>query len=441
MENLKDKKVLVVGLGLQGGGIGLVKYLVKHQVKVTVTDKKTTDQLAPSLQQLINLPVEYHLGGHQSQDFLNADLIFKGPSVPWNLPEIIQAQEKKIPIEMETAFFVKNCPAKIIGITGTRGKTTTTLMIEKLFQALEKKYFLSGNLPQKSAINLLDQVTAEDWVILELSSWQLSGFHRDQVSPHIAIFTNLYPDHFNYYTNIEDYYLDKKAIFAYQKAGDFLIANRVLQPRISQEKIASHILYFSQSDFTYGLKYLKGSHNQENAAAVYKLAELLGFDLEKTKAVIADFSGVPYRQQFIDKKNNVIFINDTTATTPTATIRALQAFSDKPIVLLLGNSSKKLPFNELLPELQKAARIILLKGDFTDQILPELRKLYPEKISHDVFDNFEKAIKAGYAVAQQISQDSQEVYLILSPAAASFAMFNNEFHRGDEFNRIVSNLT
>jgi len=440
MEDLKNKKILVVGLGLQGGGIGLVKFLHKHGAQITVTDKKNPEQLQASISELKDLPINYRFSKHELIDFLNSDLIFKGPSVPWTLPEIVKAQEKNIPIEMETAYFLKNTTAKTIGVTGTRGKTTTTLMIESIFKNLGKKYYLSGNLPQKSTINLLDETNSEDWVILELSSWQLSGCRQDQVSPQIAVFTNLYPDHFNYYKNLEDYYQDKKAIFAYQKKEDVLLVNSNLRDRIEQEKINIQVNYFSAADFPFPLKYLKGQHNLENAAAAYKISQLLKFDAKKSQEIIADFRGVPYRQQFIAQKNNVIFINDTTSTTPTATIKAIDAFTDKPIVLLFGNSSKNLPVEELLLELKKVQKIVLLKGDFTDAILPKLKELYPEKLSTKVFDNFEDAIRNAYQEAQFIAQNQKEVYLLLSPAAASFSMFNNEFHRGDEFNRIVNLL-
>jgi len=441
MWQLKNKKVLVVGLGLQGGGVGLIKFLHKHQAKITVTDKKTPDQLKSSLNRLKNLPLIYRLGSHNINDFLSADLIFKGPSVPWTLPEILAAEQKKIPVMMETAFFVKNCPAKIIGITGTRGKTTTTLMTEVLFRKFNQKYFLAGNLPQKSTISLLDKVTKDDWVILELSSWQLSGFHRLKISPPLAIFTNLYPDHLNYYSSVEEYYHDKKAIFAYQKSADRLIANLTLKPILQREKILSRITYFSAADFPDKFNYLKGEHNRENAAAVYQLAKLLKFNLNKTQQIISNFPGVSYRQQIIAKKDGIIFINDTTATTPTATIQALKTFADKPIVLLLGNSAKNLPTKELIDQLKTVEKIVWLKGDFTDQILPQIKKLYPEKSNWVIHPCLQEAVKQAYNLAKEIVQKKKdEVYLLFSPAAASFSMFNNEFERGNQFNYLVKKL-
>ena len=174
MEKYVGKKILVVGLGLQGGGVGIAKYFADLGANVTVTDKKSEKQLSPSIEALKDYEITFHLGGHQQDDFLSADIIFKGPSVLWTTPEIVAAEKKGIPVEMELSFFAANFPGKIIGVTGTRGKSTTTSMIFNLLKLSNFPAFLGGGFPGISTINYLKTLKETDWVVAEISSWALS---------------------------------------------------------------------------------------------------------------------------------------------------------------------------------------------------------------------------------------------------------------------------
>ncbi len=438
----KGKKVLVVGLGLQGGGVGLAKFFAELGAKVKVTDKKTGVQLFQSINKLRQFQIEYVLGKHDFRDFLETDFIIKAPKMRWDDPLIRAAQKKGVEVEMETSFFGSLCPAPIIGITGTRGKSTTTMMIyEMLKKNTHKTIHLAGNLPEKLAISLLPKIKSDDLVILELSSWQLSGFHRKKISPHIGVFTNFYPDHYDYYKTEDEYLYDKKAIYLYQKNNDYLIANKDLKKIIDSDKPKSQIKYFSSLGFPNSLLYLKGAHNLENAAAATEVAKILELDLTRCIDTLIRFKGLPYRQEVIREKEGIIFVNDTTSTTPTAAIKALEAFSTNPIVLILGGNSKRLPYQNLVKYLTKSKKIVLLKGSFTDEILPFLKQKYLDKITRP-YDNLEDAIKTAYNEAKKhlAINNRQSVIVLFSPAATSFAMFNNEFHRGDEFNKVVKKL-
>lgn len=438
-----EKKILIVGLGLQGGGVGLAKFFADLGAKVKVTDLKPKEKLDLSIYRLIEFEVKYTLGKHVLQDFLEADVIFKGPSVPWDLSELVEAQKRKIPVEMESAFFAGLCPAPIIGITGTRGKSTTTMMIYELLKKHSNKMVhLAGNLPNISTINLLSSIHQDHLVLMELSSWQLSGFHRKKISPHIAVFTNLYPDHLNLYPSMDEYLYDKKAIYLYQKKDDYVIINKELKKIISEDKPKSKIDFYDSSAFPQPLLHLKGVHNLENAAAALTIAKILNFNLYQCIDTLIHFKGLAYRQEIVTAKGGIIFVNDTTSTTPTSTIKALETFSDKPTILILGGNSKNLPTNSLINRLIEAKKIILLKGSFTDEILPTLKKRYPNKIIGP-YDNLEIAVKTAYEDAKILTTNYklQTVIILFSPGATSFAMFNNEFHRGDEFNRIVKILT
>lgn len=440
IENLKNKyigkKVLVVGLGLQGGGVGVAKFFAQLGAKVTVTDKKTEEQLSRSIERLKDSNIEFHFGEHKVEDFLNADVIFKGPSVPWTSGPLVQAQNKGIPVEMEMSFVVEKYPGKVIGITGTRGKSTTTHLIYNLLRESGFKVSLGGGLPGISTIDCLKEADENSWLVAELSSWALSGFHRKKISPHIAVFTNLYPDHLNYYKNLDDYFYDKQAIFQYQKKEDFFIANESLKDLI--EKTAKNLdpSFFNKHNFPYKLTYLKGDHNLENAAASFGVAEILKIDKNKAVEIINKFGGLPYRLEIIGKKGNVTFINDTTSTTPIATIKAVDSLKDKKTILFLGGNSKNLPSAQLINQLEVVDKIVLLAGSFTDEILSDLKKNYSNKLAGP-YNNLEQAVEEGYRLAKELKS---ECYLLFSPGATSFAMFNNEFHRGDEFNRIVKKL-
>ncbi len=430
------KKVLIVGLGLQGGGSGVAKFFAELGAQVTVTDKKDEDVLKPSLDQLKELSITYRLGGHDIKDFLEADIIFKGPSVPWTLDGIIEAEKKGIPIEMELSFFAKHSPAKIIGITGTRGKSTTTNMIYQALQVSEYHSYLAGGLPGISTISLLHSISENDWVILELPSWPLSAFHREKISPHIAVYTNFYPDHLNFYKTMDDYLFDKKAIYLYQTKKDYLVAGLELKQIIEKDPVISTVRFVGSEDFPANLMYLSGLHNKENAAIALAVAEIVGVDKNRSIQTIAEFKGLPYRQEIIGQKENVIFINDTTSTTPIATIKAFDSFAHKgnKIYLLLGGTTKNLPYDSLVNQLTHAEKIILLKGSFTEEILPTLKQKYKDKIT-EVYSDLEKAVMVAYQFAKKTGG-----YVLFSPAAPSFAMFNNEFHRGEEFNRIVNTI-
>lgn len=436
------KKILIVGLGLQGGGVGVAKFFAELNAQVTVTDKKTKEQLSQSIDILKHLPVAFHLGGHEVNDFLAADVIFKGPAVPWDLPEIVEAQKKNIPIEMDLAFFSQHCPARIIGVTGTRGKSTTVYLIYQLLKQSGFPVYLGGSLPGVSTIDYLKTVTGNDWVVLELSSWALSGFHRKKISPHIAVFTNFYPDHLNYYQNMDEYLYDKRAIYLYQKPEDYLIINKALLPIIDSSHPQGVQITFEASDFPGELKFLKGEHNRENAAAAAAVAKILKLDWSGSINFLKQFRGLPYRQEVVGKKGNVVFINDTTSTTPIATIKAIESFKDKKIVLILGGNSKNLPFIQLINKLNKVEKVVLLAGSFTEEVVDSLRALMPEKISQRIYDNLEKAVGEAYRLAKGLDSRfrGNDIIILFSPGATSFAMFNNEFHRGEEFNRIVSGL-
>jgi len=432
----QGKKVLIMGLGLLGGGVGVAKIFCEIGAQVTVTDLKKEKELAPSLEKLKNLKIKFVLGRHRKSDFEKADLIIRNPAVPQDSIYLQIARKNKIPITMDTALFAKFCQRPIIGVTGTRGKTTTATLIYEILKASGKKTLLAGNIKGVASLPFLKKAEDYSWIVLELSSWSLQGFDWERISPQIAVITNIYPDHLNRYQNMQAYIQDKKIIFKYQSKKDFLVLN---QENLFTVKMASQtkakIVWFKADDFPSGWQLkLPGRHNQENAAAAYKVGKILNIPYSLMKKVFANFKGVKYRLEKIAEIDDVTYINDTTSTTPQATIAALRAI-EKPIILIAGGASKNLDLSSLAKEIaHKVKFVILLRGTATPELLSLIKKNGAGKKVLGVFDNFQKAILKARKAAQK-----GEVVL-LSPGCASFGLFKNEYHRGEEFSKIVKSL-
>ncbi len=426
-----------MGLGLLGRGLGDTLFLVRCGARVTVTDLKTADQLSPSLKKLEGLPVTLHLGDHDEADFVNADMILRNADVPRSSKFLRIAADHGVPIEMDESLFCKNFLGEVVGITGTRGKTTTTTLIHKMLLEAGSRAFLAGNIMGQATLPLLERVSQEDTVVLELSSWQLQGFHDAKLSPRAAVFTNIHPDHLNRYADMDDYINDKKAIFLYQKAADFCIFNGDQAQTVELAKEApAGKSFFSIEDVpaTWKIR-LPGRHNRENVAAATCLARKMGVPEQAIRSTVEAFRGVEHRLQWLGEKNGVGFVNDSTSTTPVAGCAALDSTEGERIFLIAGGSDKKL---DLQPFASAAAsrthKIALLEGDATDDLY---RKIAAAGGEHKVvgrFGNLESAVE------RLLEEAERGDVLLLSPACASFGMFRNEFHRGETFIRVVQEI-
>ncbi len=223
--DLKGKKITVMGLGVHGGGIGTVRFLSWAGAKLIVTDIKSKEELAPSLEKLKDLKnITYIFNQHRSEDFTKVDMVVKTPPAPWNNKYIKLALDNKVPVEIDSSLFFKLCKNTIIGITGTKGKTTTSTLIYEILKTAEKNPTKVG-IGQISALDKIKDLKKNSIVIFELSSWRLSALGRHKISPQIAVLTNIYPDHLNYYKDIDEYIKDKKYIFQNQKSDNFCVIN------------------------------------------------------------------------------------------------------------------------------------------------------------------------------------------------------------------------
>ncbi|OGY17519.1 MAG: UDP-N-acetylmuramoylalanine--D-glutamate ligase [Candidatus Chisholmbacteria bacterium RIFCSPHIGHO2_01_FULL_48_12] len=426
------KRVLIMGLGLQGGGVGAAKIFAKAQAKVTVTDLKSADQLQSPLDQLKGLAINFVLGEHRQPDFLTTDLILRNPDVNYHHPLLKLARSKHIPIAMDASIFARYCSLPIIGVTGTRGKTTTATMIYEILEQLSGlPVFLAGNIPGTATLELLSQLENKGLVVLELSSWALQGWHDAKVSPHIAVFTNFYEDHLNRYASMEEYFQDKLAITQYQQPTDWLVVNQQLKAITTHAQIRQ----FSTADWPADIKLaIPGPHNRANAAAALAVTDALGLNHNQALKIIAAFPGVPYRLETVATINGISFINDTTATTPTATIAALKAV-DRPVWLIAGGNDKNLDFSQLGQVVsQRVKGVFLLQGSATPKLIQAIKIAGGGELIEDQYGKLQSAVTAAFKQAQPGD------VILLSPAATSFGMFVNEFDRGRQFNTLVKSL-
>lgn len=425
MKKFKNKKVTVMGLGTKGGGLGVVRFLVKRGAKVLVTDLKKEEELGPSLQELKDMPVKLVLGIHREEDFINADLVIKGPDVPNSSPYLKIARKHNTPIETDVGIFFELCPCPIIGVTGTKGKSTTVALIQKV---LKKKYndvYSAGNIGT-SVLDILPYLNKNSIVVLELSSFQLERLEDHKKSPRIAVITNIYPEHLNRYSSFEEYVESKKNIFKFQNSEDFLILNDSFK-ELAQEA-ESEVRLFPRS--AEALREGKQEDKEEIARIVGSIYKVKSKQIEKA---IGEFKGLRGRLELVEKIEGVEYYNDTCATHPQATLYSLNKLLQKEnidsnnIILIAGGKNKKLNFKHFRQVVgDKIKSLILLPGTASD-------KIKVEKSPTEV-NTMEEAVR------EAKNQASEGDIVLLSPASASFNLFKDEFERGQKFVGEVNKL-
>lgn len=426
-----------MGLGLLGRGVGDARYLASQGAELIVTDLKSAEELATSVAELSGFPnVTFVLGEHRLEDFRDRDFILKAAGVPLDSMYIAEARKAGVPIKMSASWFKELSGIPLIGITGTRGKSTVTHMLHDVLKAAGGKILLGGNVRGVSTLALLKEVTPEHTALFELDSWQLQGFGEDHMSPELSLFTTFYPDHLSYYKDDIDAYLaDKANIFLYQKPSDTLILGEQMALTVIdkyESQIASKVIVAGEKTLPDGLELLvPGEHNRYDAALALAAARALGVDEAISVKALEAFLGIPGRLELVALKDGVSFYNDTNSTTPEATIVALHALAEEGgarINLIMGGHDKGLEMKNLLELIGESTKhVSLLAGSGTDRI----REFLPDAT---VFDSLEEAV----ADARNHAEPGDTV--LLSPAFASFGMFTNEYDRGDQFTAIVKNL-
>lgn len=444
---LKNKKVVVVGFARTGQA--LCDFLLEKGVaRLTVSDKKTEGQLE-KVQDYRKKGVEFDLGQHRPELFLAADLIVVSPGVP-PLLEILEARKKGIKVisEIELAYYFLNC--RLVGITGSNGKSTTTTLIYRILKNSGLRAHLTGNIGTP-LISFVNRSHPGHIIVTEISSFQLE--FTEKFRSDIALFLNLSPNHLDWHKTMENYVQAKKKLYDQQQPGDAAVLNRddpILWNWSRQKK--SELYAFSRKhkvprgcylkESTIWLKLeeelpviktrdikLRGVHNLENVMAAVVTSRLAGASLEAIQQTIRDFKGLEHRLEEVKTINRVLFVNDSKATTVAATIKAVQSYS-RPIILILGGRDKGGDFSPLRRALKNRVKKILLIGEARGKLKKALAGAFPmEEVT-----NFREMVEKAYLEARPGD------VVLLAPACTSWDMFRNFEERGRLFKKEVNYL-
>lgn len=449
INDYKDKNVLVFGAGLSG--TNAAKLLIKLGANVTLTDAKPASEIA-DFDELVKAGVKVVAGKSPLSLLDNVDLMVKNPGINYDVPLVKAAEDKKIPVIVEIELAGEIANAKLIGVTGSNGKTTTTTMIAEMLNAGNEKgkAYRAGNIGI-SATKVAEKATSNDEIVMELSSFMLLGITT--LHPHIAVITNIFENHLDYHKTRENYINAKMQITKNQTADDYLVMNfdreewRKLSKR-SKAKVVPFSVKGNYEDGAYqrdGKLYFRdeyimkakdiripGEQNVENALAAIAVARLSGVSATEIVKVLKNFGGVRHRNQFVLSSNGRDFYNDSKATDIEATQMAIEGFK-KPIILLAGGLDRGYTFEKLEPDFKKHLNGIVLFGETAQLLKDSSQKAGVPQIK--VVDNLDEAVPVAY----EMSKPGEIV--LLSPANASWDQFPSFEIRGDQYIKDVEKLT
>lgn len=470
VEQLIDKKIAILGYGVNNQN--LLEWLFKHGAKdITLCDKNIDIENNKIVKELKNkLGLKTSLGEDYMKDLNVYDVVFRTPGIPYLHKEIQRAKNKGVYISSQTELFLKICPAKVIGVTGTKGKgTTSTLIYEILKKSNESRLssvsniFLGGNIG-KDPFEFIDEVDKEDIVILELSSFQLQGI---DVSPNISVVLNITSDHLDHHKDVDEYRSAKENIVRFQKEDDFSVINMDYNTsfKFAEASPSANDYYFSvkksvdlgvyikwndtentswgtivyrdekeESEIikTYDIK-IVGKHNLENICAAVCASRLAGASFDAIRESIKNFTGLKHRIELVGERDGVRYFNDSASTNPDTTSAAINAFHD-PVVLILGGSSKNAKYDSMVQRiLESSVKAVVSMGDTGKEIVGMIKDKGDKKI--EIYEDA-KSMKEAVEAAKKISSSGDVV--LLSPASASFGMFKNYQDRGDQFRENVN---
>ncbi len=449
MYELSGRKVLVVGLARSG--VAAAKLCVREGARVTVTDKRKAAELEKQVGELLPLGVRFELGGHDVASFTGADLVVCSPGVPLANPEFAEARKAGVRVIGEAELASTFVREKVVGITGTNGKSTTTALIGHLLAQSGLRAFTGGNLGTPLSERVLEGGEL-DVSVVELSSYQLEAV--ESFRPHVAVLTNLTPDHLDRYPSAEAYYQAKRAIFRAQTPDDYAILNasdeKTLRlhdgarslpltfghgpaqdrgARDDGSRIVVRLPGGAEERYETLGRTLRGAHNRENAMAAILAARLAGASESGVREGLTTFPGLPHRLEIVRVNGGVEWINDSKATNVDSTTVALQALAG-PVIWIAGGLGKGAPYAPLRPLLAGRVKALLTIGDDAAKIEAELGDVVPVTAC----GTLDRAVAQAHALAASGDQ------VLLSPACASFDQFKSYDHRGVVFRGLVEAL-
>ncbi len=448
LSDLNNKQIAVVGYGMEGKAI--VKYLLKHKLTPVLVDELPWEKWSAEEQLAIkSLKINFIFGPDAFLELGTFDIIFRSPGIP--ILKLKQHVPKTCIITSQTKWFFDHCPSKIIGITGTKGKGTTTSLIYHILKTqTTHTVYLTGNIGQTQPLEILDELTPSAYVVYELSSFQLQDLDK---SPHIAVVLMVTSEHLDYHKDLNEYQTAKANLTRFQTEQDFAVINADYENSVKIGKLSSgkhkffsrqkpvvdgcyletDAIITTESNFRFAIKHfpLRGKHNLENICASILVARILKVEFEAINHALTNFKGLEHRLEFVANQGGIQYFNDSFSTTPETAIGAISSFFE-PLIVILGGSSKNSNFTELGKTINTTPNLkaVILIGE-------EAKKI------QQVISRTDIPI---YTSATNMKQIFEQIHLVaqpgdvvlLSPACASFGMFKNYKDRGEQFKYFVA---
>jgi UDP-N-acetylmuramoylalanine--D-glutamate ligase len=431
MEDLSGKRVTVAGLGRFGGGIEVARWLVAQRARVLVTDHDPPEKLVESVKKLDGLPIEFRLGQHREPDFTTADLVVTSPAIPPNNQYLRAARAAGVPVTTEIRLFIERCPcARVVGVTGTKGKSTTTAMLGELLRTRFTTW-VGGNIGG-SLLSRLPQMTRDDIVVLELSSYMLEHLRPMRWSPHVAVVTMISHDHLEWHGSFEAYVDAKLNLVRHQGGDDVLVLNAddAHTGAFARATRGRVIRVDADSAEPFDLA-LVGEHNQRNAQLAFAGARALGVSREEASRALHEFRGLPHRLQVVCERDGVRYVNDSIATIPEAAVAANRAFPSGTVIQIVGGYDKHLNMRGMCRELARTCKAVLTIGALGPALAAQLRETSDRRAAiHECGD-----LWTAVSTARHIASPGDVV--LLSTGCASYDQFDNFEARGDAFAKLA----
>jgi UDP-N-acetylmuramoylalanine--D-glutamate ligase len=428
MPELRDLRITVAGLGRFGGGIEVSRWLASRGARVLVTDREPAQKLRESVEKLSGLPIALRLGEHRIEDFTQTDLVVTSPAIPPDNEFLQTARAAGVPVTTEIRLFIERCPCPIVGVTGTKGKSTTTAMLGEVLRTRFNTW-VGGNIGG-SLLDRMEQMRPEHLVVLELSSYMLEHLRPMRWSPHVAVLTMVSSDHLEWHGSQERYVDAKKNIVRFQTSSDFAVLPQddACSAGFAAESAGAVVGFGEGEHFELPLI---GAHNQRNAQATFTAARLLGVDRAAAAKALRGFRGLPHRLQVIAERNGVRYVNDSIATIPQAAIAACDAFPEGTVIQIVGGYDKHLDMRQMCRALAARCKAVLTIGALGPALAQQMRSVSGRAEIAECGD-LTQAIRKAIAIAGPGDT------ILLSPGCASYDQFVNFEARGEQFTRLIS---
>jgi UDP-N-acetylmuramoylalanine--D-glutamate ligase len=427
IERFDNLRVTVAGLGRFGGGIAVSRWLAGRGARVLVTDRDPPEKLQSSVDQLAGLPIEFVLGRHREQDFCSCDLLVVSPAIPPTNPFVAIAREAGVPLTTEIALFAERCRGHTIGVTGTKGKSTTATLIHRMISA-RRRALLGGNIGV-SLLDQLDQILPDDVVVLELSSFMLHWLGEAKWSPDVAVLTMIGTDHLDWHGDVASYHRAKANIVRFQRPhGRVVVDSQHAHSMAIASAGTTKATIVPANPRRLDLK-LPGEHNQRNAQLARAAATGLGVDFDTAQAAVVDFAGLSHRLEVVHDAAGVKWVNDSIATIPEAAVAANRSFDVGRVIQIVGGYDKGLDLAPMTNVLSERCKAVLTIGTLG----PTLAATIGARAIHA------QTLAAAVRHARSIAAPGDVV--LLSTGCASYDQFANFQDRGDTFARLARQST